>query len=324
MIASEPPHLSPPPLAREPATRNGRQSSPAAVIFLYLVAVFIGAAFISPRLYASAQFLESVSYRFSSLADAPFHRYVSRCLILMAILALPSLLKALGLRSVSVLRLKWSVRHFVEAIHGLGWSFVALALLAALLVTFELHVLDLDHAPDRWLRHVKNALLSALAVGVLEEFLFRGALFGALRQRQSFAPAALCSSALYALLHFLAKPEHSGAVEWNSGLMVLGQMLAGFTHVEEMVPAFLNLLLLGCLLALVLERTGSLLAPIGLHAGIVFWLKTYNFMTKPANGASTWFSGTDKAIDGWATTLVLVLIFLLIEQTLPRRKEVTA
>lgn len=50
---------------------------------------------------------------------------------------------------------------------------------------------------------IRGALLVAAVVGapVLEEIFFRGALFGALRRRWSFAAAAVVSSAIFAALH---------------------------------------------------------------------------------------------------------------------------
>ena len=326
MTTSEPPPLEPlepAEVARAPAAK-ARPSSPVAVILLYLIIVFLGAAVISPHLYASAQFLLGISHRFSFLADQPFHRFVSRCLILLAILGLPSLFRALGFQSESVHGLKFNSRHCLESVHGFCWAFIILAILGALFAGFEARTLDLKPEPARWLQHLKNATLSATVVGILEELLFRGALFGVLRQRHSFLRAALYSSFLYALLHFLARPEYTGRVHSASGLIVLAQMLRGFTDFSTMIPAFLNLTLIGVLLALVFERTGSLLFSIGLHAGFVFWFKTLNFVTIPTANASTWFWGTNKIVDGWAATLVLFVTFLLVQKTIPPRPKIIA
>lgn len=322
MTTSEPPPLLESRVQKRPAvTLRRRKSSPAAVILLYLIVVFIGAALIAPRLYASAQFLESISYRFSFLADAPFHRFVSRCLLLLAILGLPTLFRALNLKP-SLLGLKLSLRNLVAWILGFGWAFVALAILGALLITFEARLLDLEHPGAAWTRHLKNAALAALMVSILEELLFRGALFGSLRQTQSFFAAAFCSSSLYALLHFLEKPEFTGRVEWTSGFTVLGGMLAGFANWDAMIPAFLNLTLLGFIFALVFERSSSLFFPIGLHAGIVFFVKSLAFVTDERTPGGTRLWGSDKFTDGWMTTFILLLIFLIIERTVPPRKAV--
>ena len=325
MAATSP---EPPLLSETPAPKPGRPpaakpSSPVAVILLYLIVVFIGAALIAPRFYASAQFLRDISYRFNFLADVPFHRFVSRCLILLAIVGLPSLLKALHLRSASVVGFRADPRHFIESLQGFAWAFVALATLAALFLTFEIRVVDTAHTVTRWTQHLKNAALSATLVAVLEEILFRGALFGALRQSLSFSRAAILSSAVYSLLHFLRQPEFaSRRVEWTSGFEVLGQMLGGFTDFHVMIPAFFNYMLIGFLLALVFERSGSILFPIGLHAGLVFWLKSLNFVTNPVKGEASWFWGSEKVVDGWAAGILLLLVFLLIERTVPDRKVI--
>jgi uncharacterized protein len=323
VTSPEPPRLSETPAPRNKRAAGAKPPSPVAVILLYLIVVFVGAALIAPRFYASAQFLRDISYRFNFIADAPFNRFVSRCLILLAIVGLPSLLKALGLRSASVLRFRGGARHCVEAMQGFAWAFVALAMLAAMYLAFEVRVVDAEHSSVRWMQHLKNAAISATLVGVFEEILFRGALFGALRQSFSFARAAMLSSALYSLLHFLRQPEFAGRhVEWTSGFEVLGQMLAGFTDFHVMIPAFLNYMLVGFLLALVFERSGSILFPIGLHAGLVFWLKSLNFVTNPVKGAANWFWGSEKVVDGWAAGILLLLLFLLIERTVPPRKVV--
>lgn len=239
--------------------------------------------------------------------------------MILAILGLPTLFKALQLKP-SVLGLNISRRTFVESLLGFGWAFVSLALLLAVMITFEARTLDVEHPSAVWVRHLKNAGLSAVMVSLLEELLFRGALFGSLRQRQSFFLAAVCSSALYALLHFLEKPAFTGPVEWTSGFTVLGGMLAGFANWSVMVPTFLNLMVIGIILALVFERTSSLYFSIGLHAGLVFLVKSLGFVTNESSAGSTRWWGSDKITDGWMTTIVLFLILALIERTTPRRK----
>ena len=76
-------------------------------------------------------------------------------------------------------------------------------------------------------------------------------------------------------------------------------MLGGFADFHALVPGFFNLTLAGILLGLAYQRTGNLYFSIGLHAGWIFWLKTYGAFTTGAPHAATWFWGTGKMIDGW-------------------------
>jgi membrane protease YdiL (CAAX protease family) len=144
----------------------------------------------------------------------------------------------------------------------------------------------------------------------MEEILFRGGIFGGLRKFFHWPVALVVSSLIYALVHFMHRADFSGAVGWNSGLALLPRMLAGFADFQAFIPGFLNLTLAGVLLGLAYQRTGNLYFSIGLHAGWIFWLKTYGtFTTAPP--APAWFWGTGKLIDGWLAMMVLVAVLLL-------------
>lgn len=79
-----------------------------------------------------------------------------------------------------------------------------------------------------------TVLLACVIGPVAEECFFRGVVYPAIRRRTSWVAATLISGALFALLH--ANPV-----------------------------GFLSILLLGCLLANLYERTGSLAAPLAVH-----------------------------------------------------------
>lgn len=69
-----------------------------------------------------------------------------------------------------------------------------------------------------WTALIGMTLLVGLAIPLVEELFFRGVLFGWLRQNWSFWPAALFSSALFALLH--------GEPSLMAGTVVLGLLAA--------------------------------------------------------------------------------------------------
>jgi len=159
---------------------------------------------------------------------------------------------------------------------------------------------------------------------VLEEILFRGAIFGALRKTCRWPAALAISSAIYAIVHFFSKPQSPAEIHWTSGLALLAAMLRGFADVEQVVPAFFNLALAGALLALAYQRTGNLYFSIGLHAGWIFWLKSYGFLTREAAGVNPWFWGTNRLIDGWSALLVLMITLRVLWKMLSREEEKTA
>ncbi len=91
-------------------------------------------------------------------------------------------------------------------------------------------------APDRLFDKATLIIGAGFLAPILEESLFRGVFFGALRQSWSFWPAAIASSALFALVHF----DPAGAASY---------------------------FLLGLTFAYLFERTRSLVAPAAAHAG---------------------------------------------------------
>ena len=86
-------------------------------------------------------------------------------------------------------------------------------------------------------------------------------------------------------------------------------MFRGFGNFELLFPGFFNLFVVGAILALAFQSTGNLYFSIGLHAGWVFWLKSYGLLTNRVvrNDFIIWGSG--KIIDGWLATSVLLFVF---------------
>jgi hypothetical protein len=117
--------------------------------------------------------------------------------------------------------------------------------------------------------------------------------------------ALAISSAVYSAAHFLQNTDQLGPVRWYSGLTLLLEM---FRHGPPLIPAFLTLFIVGACLALAYQRTGALYFSIGLHAGWIFWLKSYKLITQPTQGANLALWGTDRLVDGWLPVAILALV----------------
>ena len=296
---------------------------PLAALGLFLLAVFAGGALLAPWVYWLAQWAAAHFGAFQGLAAMPFHRYVSRCFLLVAVVGLWPFLRALGARSLAEVGLPRPAGHWRGLGAGFLLGFGSLAVAVLLAVACGARGVNLDYSAADFLAHLGNAALSAGVVALMEELFFRGALFSALRRAHSLATAVLVSSAVYALLHFLARVESPATVEWTSGLALLPRMLRGFAVVEDLVPAFFTLTFAGVALALARQRTGNLYSAIGLHAGWVFWLKSANFLTPARPDAARWLWGTDKLVDGWLALVVLAVVCVRIAR-LPGTEKATA
>lgn len=161
------------------------------------------------------------------------------------------------------------------------------------------------------------AAVSALAVGVLEEVLFRGVLCRGLAGRLGWGPAILVSSLVYAWTHFLSKGPRPESVGPWTGLHVVADMVVGSLHRDPLLPGMPTLVLAGVLLGLLLRDTGGLHASMGLHAGWVFWIKIRGgFTQRVAELGVGW--GESRVSAGWPG-LVAVLIALAVYLAWQRR-----
>jgi membrane protease YdiL (CAAX protease family) len=290
---------------------------PLLSLVIYLVVVFVGGALLAPWLYWLAQ---HAAHDFPKIAGAPFHRFVDRSLLILALGGLWPLLRALGAKSARDMGIVPPYGNSKRFSGGLALGFCSLAVVAGIAIGFGGRAFAPNLTAHKIVGTVFSAIATAAIVATLEEILFRGGIFGGLR-RVIYWPAALAvSSAIYALVHFLRPAEFAGAVAWNSGLALLPQMLAGFADFHALVPGFFSLALAGILLGLAFQRTGNLYFSIGLHAGWIFWLKIYGAFTADAPNAAIWFWGTGKMVDGWLAFFVLAAA-LFIFKFLPLDKR---
>ena len=284
---------------------------PIRLLLIFFVAVFVGGALLAPGLYALARAGADHFPSLTSLAGQPFHRFVARSCLGLAVIGLWPLLRALGLASRQELGLR-GPRKLKNLGLGFLLGFGSLAVVAALDVASGARAFNLAHPAAEIAKQVFGAVLTAVIVAVLEEILFRGALYGGLRKTLLWPVALLISSALYASLHFLGRAEMTGDMHWYSGLAILPAMLQGLVDPAQLVPAFFTLTVAGLILGLSYQRTGTLYLSMGLHAGWIFWLKFYKFITMPGPHAPASIWGTDKFIDGWVAVSILAGVLVLV------------
>jgi membrane protease YdiL (CAAX protease family) len=278
---------------------------PARSLLIYFAAVFIGGALLAPWLYFLVQNIAPHSH----LAASPFHRYLDRSLLGIALIGLWPLLRARGVTSwpqVGIVTFEGRQR---EAGAGFLLGFVSLLVLLAFALLFGARTFAFH--PEHISSFVVGAAATAIIVSFLEEILFRGALFGLLRQAMRWQTAVFLSSLVYALLHFLQKTDLPGPVTWASGLRLLPLLFRNLTDFHLLIPAILNLTIVGAALAVAYQRTGALYGSMGLHAGWIFSLKTFQLVSEPNPSASVWLWGGDNPLNGWFTLpLLLVALFL--------------
>jgi uncharacterized protein len=290
---------------------NGMRS--VGLLAGYLLAVFVGGALLAPWLYWGVGAAAGGWPLLHALSDHPFHRFVHRSLLLMGVAGLWPLLWAAGMRSWGDVGVRWG--REVKRRFGAGFATVAVVMGGMALLTLGAGVREwrsdgLESAVNALMR----AAMTGLTVGVLEELLFRGVLFGVLLKSLRPGVALIWSSVIYGAMHFLGRPAGPDELAWWSGLAVIGGMLSGLADWERLVPGMVALTLLGMVFGFCYRRTGDLMFSIGVHAGLVFHMKVFGHFTTGAAGANLWFWGSKRLMDGWFAVSVVCILWLVCDR----------
>lgn len=286
--------------------------SEAGAIVLWLAASLFAAALLTPYLYDAGKTLahnaetkdypaviESIA---ASAARAKLDRFFSRALLISALALLPALIR----RVKSLPRKEDADRHALrKSPWNLRLAHLVCGILTGALVLGGLGlILDLTGAAFPKEANLSagklfsKALIPALGAGVIEELVFRGLILGLWLRACSVATAWIGSSVMFSFVHFLSPPDGMEIADpraWHSGFEILGATLGHFANPLFFVTDFATLALLGLILGWCRLRTSSLWLPIGLHAGLVFALKTFSMMRglDPSSPLHPWLIGGD-------------------------------
>lgn len=278
------------------------------ILLAYFAWVFLGAALLAPWIHALIHSLAGTFDFLAPLKEQAFHRYLSRTIQVFAVLGLCLFIRETGIklraRDDAAKAARW---------RNLGSGFLlalgSVAIVAVVLTLVGVRQFDTSHTASEIVSHFWKATLTGALVAVFEEILFRGVLFAWLRQTTSLIPAMIVSSAIYALLHFMQNPQHTGPVTWSTGLTMLPALLGFFADTKILLPAGLSLFIVGTILACAFHRSGSLYFSIGLHSGWILWGKSFGVFTRDASSNNQAIWGSGKLIDGWFLVPVLCLVF---------------
>lgn len=289
----------------------------------YFVAVVICGAALSPWLHALGKAYVEIAHT-QGWQDAPllgtlmkeadkaeFQRYFNRSVLVCALVLLWPAARLLRVRGSEIPGLRWKPGDVRDL--ACGFALAATGLLAMGAILYNLGVFQWNKKAD-FGSVLTAATIAAVAVALVEEWLFRGA-FTAVVAR-TFGPIATLGgiALLFAVLHFMEPPKNlhipDDAVSAGSGFRLAGIMLGRLGQPETFAAAFLTLLAVGLMLGWARFATGRLWLGIGLHAGWVFALKTFSGLTRRSRKA-------DEIIDsfwigGDLRTGAMPLVFLLL------------
>ncbi|MEE2959654.1 MAG: CPBP family intramembrane glutamic endopeptidase [Myxococcota bacterium] len=289
---------------------------------VYVGGILLIAAVLSPPLYllASQGLPEAL---WDVLRKFKFPQYYNRVAMFVALVGAIPFLRSIGISDWKRMHLAPNAHWLRDLALGLGVGFGSMGLAAG--VVYWIGAVEAKpYFKEMWFLMATG---TAVAVALIEEFLFRGVLMAAfLRvwpERKTLAGLSL----VFALLHFVGKhPSHShynnSEVDLWSGFRLIPELFWQFLEPNLVVGKFLTLTLVGFTLGWVTLKTRSLAVAIGLHCGWVWVLRMLTLATL-RKGEPTFWIGRDLTTGLLALVVVggsLVVLWLCLGD---RRAEST-
>jgi membrane protease YdiL (CAAX protease family) len=286
---------------------NTRRLKEIVNILAYFTGVILLGALLAPPLFWAGQAIAGRGFLIF-LAETSFQKFFNRAMLVAAIVLLWPALRTLRVRGWNDLGLRPDTRWWQHATAGLGIGAGSVAAMALTYIAFEVY----RWKPRLPWEKTPQLLLTAIVVGILEETLFRGAIFGLFRRTLRPFVALFCVTAIFAMVHFV-KPEESVQVTnvgWLSGFALLPHVFHQFTDPMTLLAGFTTIFVLGWVLGYATLRTRSLWMAIGLHAGVVLVKGIFSKFTKRQGEFLPWI-GSELQI-GLVPVAVLALCGVLV------------
>jgi membrane protease YdiL (CAAX protease family) len=234
----------------------------------------------------------------------PFHRVMSRALLISALGALVLFRGRLRLREWWPSGpLAWRQIRF-----GLTMALVSGATMVGLYLLFH-GAYPADLSPRQAWLSILTAVVAALIVPVLEETLFRGFLVTLLVETTGRRLGWVLAALIYTCAHFLQIPSANTAppVHFWSGATSMISILTHFGQGGFLSGRGLNLFLVGLILGGIFLRSGTLWINGALHAGWILILMIFTAFTRPAEPPHFPWSGTDILASPLTSAVLLTL-----------------
>ena len=254
-------------------------------ILTYLVAVLLCGSILAPLLYWAAHALADAGV-LVVLRKYAFQKYFNRSLLLCAIALLWPFACWLGVRGKINSALEPD-RHWKKHLgQGLFLGAGVMALLSVIYLKTGYYSIKAPLSP----KILGLALASASAVGLLEEWLFRGAITGLLLKSLSARAALVWTSGIFGVVHFL-KPNPGIVIQdvgaWT-GFTLVPHMFHQFAQPLLLLAGFTTLFVFGWTLGVAAMRTRALWMSIGIHAGLVFIKAIFSKVATRQSEALPW------------------------------------
>ena len=280
------------------------------VFFLFVVITFfVGAILAFPLKLLLDTFL-----------DLAFRKYLTYATLISGLIVSGFYLHIYNLLSVKAFGYSGSFKTLIKTlVHGFIYGVMIMLSIEVMLLLLGIHEIDTNRsvAPSAIGLLFIKSIVAGLLISLLEESIFRGALFSGLHKKTGAIVTVFFTSAIYAAVHFIRYPDLPPGTEigWFTGISMLPDAFRRF-YEWSILDYFLTLFVFGVFLSLLRLRHKNLAACIGAHAGVVMLIKISKYFTNRTHDSSfDYLVSQYNATFGWIsfTVMLLVTIFYFVK-----------
>ncbi|MDX2081556.1 MAG: CPBP family glutamic-type intramembrane protease [Terrimicrobiaceae bacterium] len=279
-------------------------------LLVYVLAVVVLGCLLAPPLYWAGSGLAAAGI-LPFLEGFPFHRYFSRSIQISALVLIWPAFRWIGITRLAELGIAKNPHRWRDAAAGLGIGVLPVIVLAAGLLWADVYAIRSSIDPTRVVRIAGTAVV----VSVLEEFLFRAVILGLALRAMPAAAAAVFSSAVFSIVHFMRVSKDSVVehVGWLSGFQQIPLLFSSAPPWPVLGWGLISLMIAGLLLAWATLHTRSLFLAMGIHAGWILGQQGFQslarFRPKPPDSLLPWVG--PNVVSGAVPTGVVPTLALL-------------
>ncbi|GJM04951.1 MAG: hypothetical protein DHS20C09_09420 [marine bacterium B5-7] len=195
--------------------------------------------------------------------------------------------------------------------NGFIYGMIIMLIIEVLLFLLGVHEIDTNRSITMAavIERITKALLAGLLIGLVEESIFRGALFTGLYKQTGAVITVFFSSLVYSTVHFIRYRDLPADtdISWLTGISMMPEAFRRF-HEWSIVDYFLTLFIFGVLLGLLRLKHRGIAACIGVHAGIVMLIKLADYFTNRTHNSNyDYLVSQYNSTFGWISFAVILL-----------------
>ncbi len=283
---------------------------------LVFAAILLLSAFLAPLFYDFFQMFHTYK----------FERIFQRIVMILSLVAV-----VMFVRVKKEALISYGALWKPESLGLFGKGFVTGLVVLGLVGVLRVFSGQATFAPDSfswggWSIKISLAFGTALLIGFMEEFFFRGFIFRSLLNltKNRVFLCVLVATLFYTIIHFIGMKKIFVEADPNfiDGLRLIGAPFLSLAQWPKFWPQAAGLFLFGLALIGAAYRSGSLYPAIGLHAGCVFYVKLDDSFVQ-FHAAPSFLWGSKILYDGfvgWCFLAAMAILFWTIKKPVAASK----